>query len=118
MVEGGIFRVDPNTAGGALQSIAAKCDFAVKNDPQGSIMIRWLPDILYFDPRGTPIGQTGLFPPGSNYNGATVMPGSAAAQFLAGVAFPYAHPQRHGRPDRRAEVVPDLAGRYRQGTAA
>ncbi len=112
--EGGIFRVDPNAAGGALQSIAAKCDFTVKNDDAGTVMLRWLPDMLYFDPRGTPLGQTGLFPPGSNYNGATVMPLIPPAQFLAGVAFPYAHPRAEDVQIVEQKSLPDLAGKYRQ----
>jgi hypothetical protein len=68
-IEGGILRINPLTQGGAAQSIAAKIDFAVKKDRQGSVMIRWLPDMLYFDARMSPAGQMGLFPPGSNYNG-------------------------------------------------
>ncbi len=56
-------------------------------------MIRWLPDMLYFDARMSPAGQMGLFPPGSNYQGMTVYPLMPAEQFLSQVVFPYAHPQ-------------------------
>lgn len=60
-LEGGIFRVDPLTQGGPSQSIAAKLDFSVKKDNEGSVMIRWLPDVLFFDARYSPAGQMGLF---------------------------------------------------------
>jgi hypothetical protein len=73
-IEGGIFRVDPTAQGGPAQSIAAKLDFAARKDGAGTVMIRWLPDVLYFDTRYSPAGQMGLFPPGSNYSGMTVYP--------------------------------------------
>jgi len=66
-VDGGIVRVDPLAQGGPAQSIAAKLDFTVKKDTRGTVMIRWLPDVLFFDPRYSPAGQMGLLPVGSNY---------------------------------------------------
>ena len=90
---GGIVRVNPLTGGGALNAVAAKADFAVKRDAQGTAMIRFLPDTKFVDVRGTPVGNVGVFQPGSNYNGATVYPVMVPATFLASVAFPYAHPQ-------------------------
>jgi hypothetical protein len=91
LTEGGIFRVNPTAQGGPAQSIAAKLDFAVKSDAQGTVMIRWLPDVLFFDNRNMP--AAGAFPVGSNYNGMTVYPLVPAGVFLQQVAFPYAHPQ-------------------------
>ena len=38
-LRGGIARVDPTRQGGPAQSIAAKVDFAVQNDADGSVMI-------------------------------------------------------------------------------
>lgn len=91
-IEGGIFRVDPLSQGGASQSIAAKIDFSVKKDKAGTVMIRWLPDVLYFDARFSPAGQMGLFPEGSNYQGMTVLNVLSAKEFINKIAFPYAHP--------------------------
>lgn len=73
IVEGGIFRVDPNVAGGTGNSIEAKCDIAVKSDAGGTVMLRRLPKIHYAD--GPMIPPT--HGPGMNYNGMTVvrMPG-------------------------------------------
>ncbi|MEZ5739322.1 MAG: hypothetical protein R3E68_07630 [Burkholderiaceae bacterium] len=90
---GGILRVDPLARGGPAQSIAAKLDFSVMRDAQGTVMIRWLPDTLFFDMRWSPAGQMGLFPPGSHYQGMTVHPLIGAAQFAHLIALPYAHPQ-------------------------
>ena len=91
-IKGGIYRVDPNTQGGPSQSIAAKLDFTVQKDEKGSAMIRWLPDVLYFDARSSPAGQMGLFPQGSNYQGMTVLNLLSSEDFILQVAFPYAHP--------------------------
>jgi len=91
-IDGGIYRVDPTQQGGAAQSIAAKVDFTVKKDDAGSVMIRWLPDVLFYDAGYSPAGQMGLFPPGSNYNGMTVYPLISAKEFIPEIAFPYAHP--------------------------
>ncbi len=90
-IAGGIYRVNPVVRGGAGQSIAAKLDFAVKKDRYGLVMLRWLPDMLYFDMSRSPAGQMSLFPPGSNYNGMTVYPIMPAEQFIRQIAFPYAH---------------------------
>jgi len=108
-VEGGIVRVDPTAQGGAAQSIEAKLDFAIKSDRSGRVMLRWLPDTWFIDARMTPAGQMGLFPPGSNYNGMTVMPALDAQAFLQQVAFPYAHPQASGVEVVSGKQMPKLA---------
>jgi len=116
--EGGIFRVDPTAAGGPSQSIAAKCDFAVKSDGAGSVMVRWLPDVLFYDPSYSPAGQMGMFPPGSNYQGMTVYRVMPAPQFIRDIAFPYAHPQASGLQVKEAKSLPELAQKYRQYASA
>jgi len=112
--EGGIFRVDPTAAGGAAQSIAAKLDFAVKSDNTGTSMIRWLPDVLFYDAKNSPAGQMGMYPPGSNMNGMTVYPLMSADQFIVNLAFPYAHPQASDIEILETRSLPDLAGQYQQ----
>lgn len=114
--EGGIFRVNPTAQGGPSQSIAAKLDFAVKKDRQGSVMIRWLPDVLYYDARMSPAGQMGLFPPGSNYQGMTVYPVMSALQFLSQIVFPYAHPQAGNVQITDQKRLPKVAQRFQQNT--
>ena len=112
--EGGIVRVNPLSANGAGNAIGAKVDFAVKRDAAGSVMLRALPEMMYADLRRTPVGQTGMFPVGSKYNGMTVLPAMDAATFLAQVAFKYAHPRATGARvvDRRQN--PRLAQAYAQ----
>jgi hypothetical protein len=117
-IEGGILRINPLTQGGAAQSIAAKLDFAIKKDRQGSVMIRWLPDMLYFDARMSPAGQMGLFPPGSNYNGMTVYPLMSARQFISQIVFPFAHPQASNMQIIEQKGLPKLAQQYQQRVLA
>ena len=117
-LRGGIARVDPTRQGGPAQSIAAKVDFAVQNDADGSVMIYWPPDMLYFDARHSPAGQMGLFPPGSNYQGMTVWPILPAVQFLHEVAFQSLHPQASGVQIEDQRNLPTLAQRYLQRVQA
>lgn len=114
-IEGGIVRVDPLAQGGPAQSIAAKLDFRIKMDPQGTVMEHWLPDIAWFDPRHTPIGQMGIIQPGQNYQGMTVLPLMSAQQFLRQVVFPHHHPKATDLKIVRAENLPKLAQAYHQG---
>ena len=116
--EGGIFRIDPTAQGGPSQSIAAKLDFAVKKDRAGSVMIRWLPDVLYYDARMSPAGQMGLFPPGSNYQGMTVSPVMSARQFLQQVVFPYAHPNASEVKIVEQKSLPKIAQKFQRQTSA
>ncbi len=92
MCEGGIYRIDPSMAGGSGNAIDAKNDFTIKRDASGTAMMRWLPDYFYFDMSGSPAGQMGLFPMGSNYNGMTVLPKMNAQTFIFQVVIPYVHP--------------------------
>jgi len=90
IIEGGIYRVNA-IQNGPSNAIAAKLDFSVKKDNDGSVMVRWLPDVLFFDARNSPAGQMGLFPEGSNYQGMTVYNIISAEDFITKIAFPYAH---------------------------
>ncbi|MCB0730203.1 MAG: hypothetical protein KDC88_04140 [Ignavibacteriae bacterium] len=111
-LEGGIFRVDPLTQGGPSQSIAAKLDFSVKKDNEGSVMIRWLPDVLFFDARYSPAGQMGLFPEGSNYQGMTVMNIPSAKDFIRKVIFNYTHPSILNYNVIESQVLNNVAQNY------
>jgi hypothetical protein len=76
--------------------------------------MHYLPDVAFFDARRTPAGQMGLFPPGSNYQGMTVMPVLPAGQFLTDVAFPYAHPNAQGVRILQKRNLPNLAQSYQR----
>lgn len=114
IIEGGIYRVDPTVQGGPSQSIAAKLDFTVKKDNLGSVMIRWLPDVLYFDARNSPAGQMGLFPEGSNYQGMMVLNLLSAKNFIERIAFPYAHPTVSNINIVEVKNLNDIASNYGQ----
>jgi hypothetical protein len=114
IVEGGIYRVDPTVQGGPSQSIAAKLDITVMKDRLGSVMIRWLPDVLYFDVRNSPAGQMGLFPEGSNYQGMMVLNILSAKDFIQRIAFPYAHPKASNVKIREFKKLNDIARNYGQ----
>jgi hypothetical protein len=109
VTEGGIFRINPVTGGGAGNAIEAKLDFTVKSDVRGQVMMRWFPDMFYFDPSYSPAGQMGLIRPGSNYNGMAVIPLMPANRFIAEVVFPYAHGSASGVVVRDQRSLPELA---------
>jgi hypothetical protein len=117
VTEGGITRVNPLTAGGAGNAIEAKLDFTIKRDAQGTAMMRWLPSMRYADLRGSPAGDMGMFPPGSNYAGMTVMPLLDAATFLSRVALPYAHRGARNLQVVERKPMPGLAEQVRQSVA-
>lgn len=81
MTVGGIFNVTPSQTNGPGNSITPKCDFAVKSDQQGSVMIRWIPTWNYADLTYSPSGFS-LFRPGSYYQGMLVRRIVTPEQFL------------------------------------
>jgi hypothetical protein len=80
-ISGGIFNVNPLQMNGPGNTISPKCDFTVKNDDRGSVMIRWLPTWNYADLTYSPTGY-GLFKPGQHYQGMLVKPMLNGKQFL------------------------------------
>ena len=78
---GGVFSVNALQMNGLGNTISPKCDFAVKSDDRGTIMIRWLPSWNYADLTYSRMGS-GLFRPGQVYQGMLVTPIMNARQFL------------------------------------
>lgn len=106
---GGIYRINPATGTGAANALEAKLDFTMKSDDAGTALMRWFPDMFYFDSRYSPAGQMGLFPAGSNYQGMVVLPALSPEQFIVQVVFPYAHPGATNVSVDRVEKLPQLA---------
>jgi hypothetical protein len=79
--KGGIFNVNPLTQNGPGNSIAPKCDLAVKKDEQGTVMIRFAPAWNYADLTYSPTGFS-LFRPGQYYQGMLVKVLPTPKQFL------------------------------------
>jgi hypothetical protein len=80
-IDGGIFNVNPLQTNGPGNSISPKCDFSVKNDDKGTVMIRWMPGWNYADLTYAPSGF-GLFQPGQFYKGMPVRVKVNARQYL------------------------------------
>lgn len=85
--QGGIFRINALQVGGPLNAMEAKCDLLFKSDEAGRVAFRIYPDIIYAH---VGIGG-GLFPSGSNYQGAEVKQIMDAQTFLKAL-FTYYHP--------------------------
>ncbi len=82
---GGIFNVNPLKSNGPGNSISPKCDYTVKSDDRGGIMLRWLPAWNYADLTYSPTGF-GLFRPGQSYQGMPVRVMPAIKAFLTELA--------------------------------
>lgn len=78
---GGEFRVNALQMNGVGNTISPKCDFSLRSDDQGAIMIRWLPSWNYADLTYSRTGS-GFFRPGQYYQGMLVKPILDARQFL------------------------------------
>lgn len=109
ITDGGIFRINPTSGGGAANALEAKLDFSMKSDAEGTVIMRWYPDMFYFDSRRSPAGQMGLFPMGSNYQGMTVLPVMTPEQFILQVVIPYAHPGAANVLVLNRKNLPELA---------
>jgi len=115
--EGGIFYIDAQTVNGWANSVGPKGNFVVKKDPAGTVLLHWLPDYLYCDARYTLVGQMGLMPNGSYYNGMLVMPKPSARDYLLQVIFSQIRPQASQLTVLSAEPVPELVQKYRKQAA-
>jgi hypothetical protein len=99
--DGGIFRINPLQAGGPLNSMEAKCDLLLKSDDRGTVAFRILPEVVYAH---VGIGA-GAFPPGSNYQGATVRLLEDAPTHLQ-TLFSTIHPRASGVQKLKAARLP------------
>jgi hypothetical protein len=108
LVKGGIVRINPMASGGSANAIDAKLDFAMMSYEKATVAMRWLPEMMFFDMRYSPMIAP-MFPPGSNYNGMTVMPIMDANTFIAQVVFPYAHPGLPAPEIIERKAAPEIA---------
>jgi hypothetical protein len=104
IIEGGAIRIlDPNIAG-ANNMVECKFDLAVKKDQNGSVMIRWMPEMLCIDQRNA-WGN----PEGAVFNNALVRKKRDPASFMTQVAIPYAHPRAANINVTESKPLPGLA---------
>ncbi len=106
--EGGILRINPMTMNSAVNTIGAKVDFQVKRDERGTVLMHWLPEMSYKDPRR--MGAAGFgFPVGSMYMGMKVYPLMPPFTFLQQAVFPAQHPQARNVKVLEQRPQPHLA---------
>jgi hypothetical protein len=110
-ISGGIVRINPVTAGGPLNSIAAKLDMSIASG-DGRTVLRWFPDVNYMDMRGQP--AQALFAPGSNNNGATVWPKMNPVSYLQQYVFRRSHPRASNASVKAVFPLPKVASSYQQ----
>ena len=107
IVEGGAIRLLDAGIAGASNMIECKFDLAVKKDPAGSVMIRWLPEMLCLD-QSMAFGN----PEGAVFNNTLVRRKRNPLQFILEVAVPYAHPQVSDIQLITGNSLPGLASKY------
>ncbi len=113
-IQGGMFHVDPTQAGGAGNSLDAKCDLTIKKDDGGTVAFRWLPGWNYVDMSRNPqmAMSAAMFPAGSRYQGMEVRPMPSCAQYLR-ATFNQMHPTASDVKVIRSESIPQLAQIFR-----
>ena len=107
ILEGGAIRLlDPNIAG-VSNMVECKFDLSVKKDSEGSVMIRWLPEMLCLDQ-----SQAWGNPEGAIFNNTLVRRKRDPVSFILQVAIPYAHPEGVNVKVTSKKTVPSLAALY------
>jgi len=115
IAEGGVVRIDPRL--GPTNSVGAKIDVDIKKDQAGSVMIHWLPNFTYKDPRAFPQALMGTFRVGSNYMGSMVYPLQDPLTFLAEFVFRQKRTQAQNVQITERKPLPELAQKYQQRAA-
>jgi len=106
-IEGGAIRIlDPNIAG-SNNMVECKFDMAVKKDDEGTVMIRWLPEMLCIDQ-----SQAWGNPEGAVFNNFLVRRKRDPASFILQVAIPYAHPNAVNINVKTKKNLPGLEAKY------
>ncbi|MBA4322617.1 MAG: hypothetical protein C0408_07355 [Odoribacter sp.] len=107
ILEGGAIRLLDANIAGANNMVECKFDLAVKNDAAGSVMIRWLPEMLCIDQKNAWGNQEGAI-----FNNCLVRRKRDPASFILQIGIPYAHPQAVNVKVNTNKPLPGLAGLY------
>lgn len=106
-LEGGAIRLLDANVAGANNMVECKFDLAVKKDAAGSVMIRWLPEMLCIDQ-----SQAWGNPEGAVFNNCLVRRKRDPLTFILQVAIPYAHPNSTNVKIIRSKPLPGLEAQY------
>jgi hypothetical protein len=108
-IEGGALRLLSDQIAGASNMIDCKFDMAVKNNSDGSVMIRWLPEMMCID-QSRAFG----YPEGSVFNNTLVRRKRSPQKFILEVAIPYSHPEALSVNIISEKSLPELSGLFLQ----
>lgn len=106
-INGGAIRILDATIAGANNMVECKFDMSVSKDPDGSVMIRWLPEMLCIDQ-----SQAWGNPEGAVFNNTLVRKKRDPVTFVIQVAVPYAHPGASNVRLRNSKDLPGLEEKY------
>lgn len=109
IIEGGAVRLLSDQVAGASNMVDCKFDMAVKNNSNGSVMIRWLPEMMCLD-QNRAFG----YPEGSVFNNTLVRRKRSPQKFILEVALPYSHPEAVNVNVISEKPLPELAGLFQQ----
>ena len=109
IIEGGALRLMSDQIAGAANLIDCKFDMAVKNNQNGNVMIRWLPEMMCLD-QSRAFG----YPEGSVFNNTLVRRKRSPQNFILEVAIPYSHPEATEVKVISQKPLPELAGLFQQ----
>jgi len=114
IAEGGIYR--QNLLAQQTYSISQepKFNYLIKNDNAGSVVIRWCPEINYYDPHGALSSSIGSLPVGSLFQGMLVYPQLTPPAYLQQIIFPWAHVRAEQVEVVDQRLLPDLAAGYQK----
>jgi hypothetical protein len=110
IIEGGAVRLLSDQIAGASNMVDCKFDMAVKNNSNGRVMIRWLPEMLCID-QVVAMGN----PEGAIFNNTLVRRKRTPQDFITEVAIPYAHPEAVNLSIVSGKQIPGLAALYYGG---
>lgn len=106
-IEGGALRILNPEVAGVSNMVDCKFDMAIKRDAAGSVMIRWLPEMLCVD-----LSMAFGNPEGAVFNNCLVRRKRSPKSFVLEVAIPYAHPNATDVKVVGGKELPSLAARY------
>jgi hypothetical protein len=112
IIEGGAIRILNPEVAGAFNMVDCKFDIAVKSDSRGSVMIRWMPEMMCID-RANAFG----YPEGAVFNNALVRSKRTPERFILEVGIPYAHPKATNIKVILSKSLPEMAQKYQKGVS-
>lgn len=107
ILEGGAIRLLDANIAGANNMVDCKFDLAVKKDAEGSVMIRWLPEMLCID-QSKAWGN----PEGAIFNNTLVRRKRDPVSLIMQIAIPYSHPKATKIILKGQKSLPGLASMY------